>query len=1192
MLGLVLLLLLLLVAVGVYQTRPAQLAAHATLLIEQATGASAHIDKAYLSRTGEIELENVSLRLPNVPGEAGRLFEAQRIIIRPNFLDLLAGRINVRSLGFIRPRVYLTEWVDEQQFNFQALMPRNRPGSPESEAMPTRLPSVSVRHAQVHFGEVVDGQYHTLGLLQLEGNLGQARSGRGTYYFALRQQTETTVPGPTLSGRFSLLDPFFDVDLEDFSFDQPQGHFLPRNIREFWRRLEPRGVIPRVTFHYDPKQGQRIELQLRDGSLTLPVGEVPPRLTQVNATFDMLGQRLIIRDLTGHIKGIVFHIEGEFDGLGPTDAFRMAASTDTFTLPDDPEYLFGLPPVVSKHYQRYKPSGQFRVNDVTVFRQAKGEPIQYQGELELLNVSARYHRFPYPGHDAHGTLAFTPEKVTLDIQATAANNTPLTVTGTISPPNDDAVIDLQVTAKAVHLDAALVAAMEPKHRKVYRLFFDDKGYERWLDRGLLRTSSSETKASESSVPIHDLGGTFDIVVDIERAFGRGSRFKVTNTLTPRSASLFFGFWHYPVTVTKGTVVIAPDRIDIHEVFFTTPTGGSGILDGTVGRQPGQPIEPDLTIHRVRLPINDLLLASVPEPQNQWCRELHLGGVLLANGSIGQGEDQQVDWDIDVDFDQTRADPFASGYALADLRGAATLTRHDVTLVAVTGARGQGTLAVDGQVAWGGDDAAIDLRLVGRDLPIESTIPRLIPLGTEPRQRVEALFETYQPGGVTDVELQLTRVGDRPMTFSLALEPEALDLDYRDQRLAWREMVGKVSVKSDLVELLGLGGRFGEGSFTSYGNVYPQQGGRMSIHFTAQSPRLDPTTRALLPMPVQRVLDGLAIEGGYEITTGRLATHPLVEQGPTLEFAAQIALRDVSANLGAQVTSLDGELDVRVVNFKDAVWPSVDLQLHADRLKAQDRLVSPFQMQLISGQYPDTLDLRSCRGAMYGGQVIGEGQIQLGEAGGYRMDLRLVDVDVDAFRDPKTANAQIAIARETGQSMVYDTGTLSASFALDQRQGDPASRRGRGAMRAKNANLYDNPLSSALIEAINLRLPTSSRFDRAGAQFLVEGNQVLFDELWIESPTTSITGGGEMHWDTRQLHLALFTRNNSNWNLGPISDMFNVFKDELLRIEVEGTLESPKTRVHAFTGVTRFWGRLLGLNADHHAAPEPITPQRR
>ncbi len=1188
--------LLLLLSMGawiIHQTRPARLAAHVTLVLEQATGAAAHIDKAYLSSTGEIELENISLQLPDRPGEAGRLFEAERVIIRPDFLALMTGQINARSLRFIRPVVYLTEEVDRGRFNIQALAPASprRREDAARRAAPQRLPSVFVRHAMIRFGEVVGDEYRALGSLSLEGNLGETRSQTGTYYFALRQQNDAAAPGPTVAGRFSLIDRFFDIHLEDFSFDQPQGNFLPRSVREFWKSLDPRGTIPEVTFYYDAQQGRQIRLQLQDGELTLPVGDAPPRMTDVDATFDMVGDRLEITQLTGQIKGVRFHIGGWFDGLGADDPFHITAATEPFELPDDPQYLFGLPPVVHKYYDRYQPAGRFRA-DAVVSRDVKDGPIQYAGAVDLIDVSVRYFRFPYPTHSARGRVVFNADAVTLDnLRAIGPNGARLTLNGTISPPNDDAVVDLTITAEGVHLDDALLAAMEPKHRDIYRRFFDEPAYQRWVERGLIRASDE----APGDAPVHALGGVVDIVTRIERGYGRTLPFRVTSTVTPREASLFFGFWHYPIRVTDGSVVIGPDRIEIRQAVFDTPGGGGGMLDGAVLRPPGQPIEPDLTLTRVRLPIDELLLASVPEPQGRWTRAMHMTGDILADGRILQGSDGQLDWNVRATLENASTDPFASGYALTDVAGSAVLTRRDVTLNRITGHRGGGRLSVDGRIAWGDDDAGLDLAFDGRAVPIEPSVAGLTPADTEPRRRLDRLFADYAPTGVTDAKLRLIGVGDAPMNFQLTLEPDTLDVTHHGQRIQLRDMTGAADIQPDMIEIRGLGGRFGEGAFTAYGNVYPQQGGRMSLNFTAHSPRLDPATRAVLPQPVLRVIDELDVDGGYAITAGRFATNPLAVQGPTSEFQADIVLNNASADLGVDMTQLDGQLGVHVINFKDADWPFIDLRLHADRVKAKDRLITPLSVELVTGDHPDTLDLRRCRGAMYGGQVLADGQVQLGEHGGYSIDLRLVDVDVDAFRYPKKTNAALAAARSAdpdGPAPVeFRSGSLSANFVLDQLYADPASRRGRGAMRVRDANLYDDPLPLALIEAINLRLPTTSRFDRAGAKFLIHGDTVLFDEIWIESPTTAITGGGDMNWDSQRLNLTMYTRNNANWDLGPVSDMFNVFKDELVSVQVSGTLEDPQTRVRSFSGIARFWSGLTGANASDSPAPEPINPRR-
>ena len=71
----------------------------------------------------------------------------------------------------------------------------------------------------------------------------------------------------------------------------------------------------------------------------------------------------------------------------------------------------------------------------------------------------------------------------------------------------------------------------------------------------------------------------------------------------------------------------------------------------------------------------------------------------------------------------------------------------------------------------------------------------------------------------------------------------------------------------------------------------------------------------------------------------------------------------------------------------------------------------------------------------------------------------------------------------------------------------------------------------------------------------------------QQTTIEIVGDGSLAWEEQALDLLLVTRNPGWPHLGPLSDLFNMVKDQLVAVVVEGTLEEPVVRPASLTALS-------------------------
>lgn len=159
-----------------------------------------------------------------------------------------------------------------------------------------------------------------------------------------------------------------------------------------------------------------------------------------------------------------------------------------------------------------------------------------------------------------------------------------------------------------------------------------------------------------------------------------------------------------------------------------------------------------------------------------------------------------------------------------------------------------------------------------------------------------------------------------------------------------------------------------------------------------------------------------------------------------------------------------------------------------------------------------------------------------------------------------------IARDNeAQSPDGSRGLVEAQIAVEGVSGDPASRLGRGEVRiAGGRAVLDVPGLTPLLSLAALQLPVSSPLDFAHADVHVVGGTIYFDSLAILSDSLALLGAGTMKVETGALDLRMATRGRTKLPL--LTDMLDMFRDELVTARIRGTPASPELKLENFGAV--------------------------
>lgn len=1217
-------LLTVLVALGYYYSRPKQLTPIVEGLIGRAVGGVARLDRAHLAFDGRLTLDGLTIGLPGPRGHApgyARLFDCERIAVRIDIRRVWRGVVDAREVDIRQPRLHLVEDPRTGRLNIEDL-PLPRGGGPGVEL---RLPPrISLVGARARFATLDAAQVdRTDAVLRLAGELREQPDHPRRYDLALQTYGDDAVADTELTGWVDTANPGLNLDLAGLAFNASYRPFVPPAFRALWDRLEPVGRVPTAALNLETDSRGRIRLnraalELADVALTPPYAELglfdddiapnaagpryAPRMTRVNGRLIADEQSVRIENLTGTIEGVNYHLSGSW-GLDAATPGALTLQTDAFTVERNPLFVSGLPAAAARVFARLKPSGRFRAT-THVRRATPGGDVAVSGRVEVLDARALYAKFPFPIEGLRGAVTFDPDVVRLEgLTGRGPAGGVITLDGEIAPPRRDAGVRLLVTARGVPYDGQVRTALG-RNAKAAEMFFDRSKLDALREQpgvaaalaGVGAAEGSSEEPADGALAAFALGGALNADVLIDRPPGPDRRYAVRTTLHPAGLGLVFTHFPYPVTATGGRVVVAPGGIDLEGLTLAGPTGATATVSGRIDQPEKQgPTFPDLEIVDIRAPADALLLAALPANAQQHLRPLHLDGEARGTATVLRppvgGDTRFV---VRGGLTGGRARPGSGALTVSPLDAAFVVTRDHAEITSLRGdLDAGGALDLKARFDWAPGRQGFTLRGATRGVTFTPALAELIPQNIqsgETKAGVIALMERWQPGGVGDLRLRARRkAADAEATnvpaapsaveYALEIEPRTLSLVHGDTPLSFEQVSGRATVRPGRVELDELTGVFATGRAAVNGDVGLGEGAPTVLDVTAATTLPCPVARAVLPPAVMAVLDALELRGGVTVSDARLLLRPdtavLGADENASEFDGRLGLHDVSLTLGVPVTELSGGVLARVRTGAGRAHPELSFDLNAETARVSDRLVSPLTVKMDNARWPDTLTFGPLLGSVYGGVLVGEGSIPLNDEQPCRLRLSLTDVDVAGFIGA-SARAGTGVPRAfTDAARDPGSGLLSAGLTLELPLDRPGDRRGRGVLRVRDASLVNRPFSNAVLRATNLSLPSGSPLDRASARYLLDGDTVRFDELSISGPGLSITGAGTMTLPDNRLRLLMVSRSTSGPPMGPLTDLVEMFRDELIAIKVRGTLSEPVTEVTALRGIRKSIRTLFG-----------------
>lgn len=833
-----------------------------------------------------------------------------------------------------------------------------------------------------------------------------------------------------------------------------------------------------------------------------------------------------------------------------------------------------------------------------------------------------FEKFPYELTHCRGLITFNSQQIEVkQLTGDTPGGGHATITGIIGPPSADAAINLTVTAVNIPFDRELRDALPDKSSDGFDMFFNEPAYQRLLAEGHFVTSAQhavddqardriarriadlgDTDAEQTAelkrdldevdkrlaLPVYDLGGRGNAIVKVTRPFGPRHKMSMDMSVEMTEANVVFEYFPYPIRVREGRLIITPTLITFDHFSAEGLHGGMGGLVGDVERGSeanGHRIVPKMRLTAAGLPLDDLLFAAIPKPQDQWLRRMRLGGKVDVAGRILRNDEDKIDIDMQVDVADVTAAPGSGQYKLSDINGMLKLALHGMTIDHLTAHHDDGTVELRGSAQWPSADASrMDMTASVRGLKFEDPVLDLISPVVETPKALNDFWATIKPAGRFDGEVTYRTEAGKPNDYRLELRPSSLSFDFHDQRVALTKTTGRLIVTPQLVEIDALEGDFDAGEFNLSGHVKINTVTTESdLKLRLKGDRVTSTVRALAPPMVMDVIDGLKIAGRYDLNLSRLHYQPGATEGNSLEAAGELTLSDASMQLGVPITHFDGSLAIDAHTAHDARWPTVNLGLAAKQLNAAGRAIGDLTLAMANKDGGEQIAIPQLRATCGEGQLGGSGWFNMAR-GGYQFQLMLSEANLaDLVTEPATPAPDGTAAKPMA-------GRLSASLSLEGSWRDATRLRGRGELMVRDAELYGLPLAVGILKVSHLALPVNDPFQQALVSYYVRDGRFVFERIDLASPTMRLAGSGMMQYPSGVLDLSLTSSNPKGLKLGPFTELVDGFRNQLMTLHITGSIDRPQTKVEQFSGVAKAWRDVFGEESPANGdAAVPTTP---
>jgi len=770
-----------------------------------------------------------------------------------------------------------------------------------------------------------------------------------------------------------------------------------------------------------------------------------------------------------------------------------------------------LPPVARGAYGLFSPSGRATVSGKLSYAQEAGWDCDILAALEDCAIS--YVHFPAPVKDLVGKLRFTPNGCTILGSISRSLGGAVACTGNIDGYGADAGFHLKIISTGIEPGEDLKKALSPR---VWR------GIEAFSPRG-----------------------KFDVTTEVDSPVGIKMPVAVSMDIYPRGASAVFSGFPYEIDGLEGHLTYASNTLGIDAV-----SGRHGqaelLFSGSASRLDEAP-NINIRVLAKNLPLDETLLAVVPEKVRTVWRSLKLTGVSDADMTLVKAGGAESDIDLDLRLRDTSVTPEWFPYELAGGEGHVAYKKGVVDIDHVTFTHGGGGLSVEGKVE--ADSGAFKINLAAANVVIDRELTDALPKAASDFLRRLGL------AGVGDAALTISRDAGGEAAFSsvsgklrsASLEAPELPVGLGAAAFSFVYGDGEISVSGVQAAL------FADNALAllpvarlavlARPRTYVAADGTMPVgnrsrawqmRFNATKLLIGDGLVASLPAAARDLVRERRIHGLADVegTVARSA-----EDAGSADYRMSFNCADAGFFVGWEIADLKGKVDVAGRSGAASNAFSARGDLESFSLAARQMGRTQCEMTTEAGE----ARLTSLTTTMLGGTLTGQGHVRLESPYAYGFTAA-----VRAMSLPEMVDKAFGFHKEGL------TGKVDGHLNLLCATGESCDIIGSAEASITEGTLWEVPLIFVVMNILDLSPPARTQFDRAHVRLNFAGDRMLVDELSMSSQPATIFGTGTILY-TGALDLMVYAQPGQ---IPIVSMIAGEVGKNIVRTHVTGSFSDP------------------------------------
>ena len=604
-----------------------------------------------------------------------------------------------------------------------------------------------------------------------------------------------------------------------------------------------------------------------------------------------------------------------------------------------------------------------------------------------------------------------------------------------------------------------------------------------------------------------------------------------------------------------------------------------------GRIESRPV-PDLDLSLVidRLPLSERAIGSgvvFPPEEQETMREIWNNwdgrGTISIEMGITGSEAQAVDGSVYEFWVESR-----DGHTARMASGHVEFDRDEASLIDVVlefrppdfQGKGNWFMDVDGLL---GRAARPDVVKIGTTRGrFGSPILSGVVSSLMPRESGE-LWQSLEVDGWFEGSMDLDTARDEP--WRLSMVPEEVSMNHGGQLLSATFDSADVEMTSTSARGMLLGtSNFGD--FDIEASASLEDAFKLDIEFDFEGQLGGPQSLAILPGTLSDALREIRWQDGEGtiVSDARLMLEFHEDEDmDSVEFEGVLQTNAASMEVGVDIKDIDSILRGSYIQRAGGV-PVLEMTMQASRLLASGRLVEDLEGTMAISDDGAELLIPDLRGRIADGAI----SLEMGMAIDSELD-PMRSLDNDWWAELLVANADL-VRLFSGDESTLDSGEMvevsEESFDASQIEGrvymsmflgghfqDVYPRRGRGRIQITDAVLGDAPAIMGIQQLLHLTVPTLSRPDFVDIQYYVDGEQIILDEILIESglgdyAVFTLLGYGTYDWKASAIDAVLFPRGGVRL----VNDIIGMVQNHLYAVGINGPIVDPEVDLVPFPGL--------------------------